>query len=756
VKLKRKEKESTVPTSPLLPLPAVKLDMPALEQWLWDAACAIRGATDAPKFKDFILPLIFYKRLSDVFDDELSEQVKVVGDPEIAREIIDADHADALRKGRNPIVRCYIPAKYDWNTIRNHPTDGKLGEFVTDALRAVAKLNPAFQGVLDTIDFNARQAGQRILDDDRLGTLIEVVSRHRLGLKDTSPDVLGHAYEYLLRKFAEGQGSSAGEFYTPMEVGRLMARLIDPIPKAHVYDPTCGSGGLLIKARLIYEENNPAVRTRAPKLYGQELNPTTFALAKMNMFLHDYNDSSILIGDTFTNPRFTDPTGVKRFDYVLANPMWNQDNYDETFYENDRYERFSYGIPPNSSADWAWVQHIAASLNDTGRAAIVLDTGAVSRGSGSRGTGKEKEIRKGFVEADLIEGVVLLPSNLFYNMNGPGVVLLLNRAKPPQHAGKMVLIDASGEFVKGKPKNVLTLDGIDRVVTAFKSFSDSTNFSKVITLEDARRADYNLSPSKFVDVVGGGRHRPLRDIVEALGNAAERATSKSQGIAELLTELRLTEYEAIEREETPEGWTHETIGNAFSVTQKPRERKLTQLASIPFVPMDLVPQGSTFFENYESRSPSDISSGTYFEAGDALIPKITPSFENGKQGIIKSLPDGFGIGTTEVIPLRGDGKRSDTLFLFFYLLRESVRTELAARMEGSTGRQRLSKSTLLAHEFNLPPIEEQKVIADTLIAIEEMRDVRRREAELYDELLRALIEELTTGRLRPNTNGELP
>jgi len=526
VKPKRKDKESTASTLPLLPLPAAKLDMPALEQWLWDAACAIRGATDAPKFKDFILPLIFYKRLSDVFEDELSEQVKVVGDAEIAREIIDADHADALRKGRNPIVRCYIPAKYDWNAIRNHPTDGKLGEFITDALRAVAKLNPAFQGVLDTIDFNARQAGQRILDDDRLGLLIEVISRHRLGLKDTSPDILGHAYEYLLRKFAEGQGSSAGEFYTPMEVGRLMARLIDPIPKAHIYDPTCGSGGLLIKARLIYEENNPAAKTRAPKLYGQELNPTTFALAKMNMFLHDYTDSSILIGDTFTNPRFTDPTGVKRFDYVVANPMWNQDNYEDTFYENDRYERFSYGVPPNGSADWAWVQHIAASLNDTGRAAIVLDTGAVTRGSGSRGSNKEKEIRKAFVEADIIEGVVLLPENLFYNTMAPGIILLLNRNKSEKQKGKLILINATAYFEKQKPKNVLTSAGIDAVANAYSIWQDASKLCKVISIDDVRTSDYNLSPSHFVEINDRTSHRTLENILCDL-SVAKRAREKA-------------------------------------------------------------------------------------------------------------------------------------------------------------------------------------------------------------------------------------
>ena len=407
------------------------LDISTLETWLWTAACAIRGATDAPKFKDFILPLVFYKRLSDVFADELAKQTEEWGDQAAAYEVIEHDHTDALRTGRgDTITRFYIPEKYAWPRIRNHAADGTLGEFVTEALRKVEELNPELAGIFETVDYGATQAGQRILDDDRLSRLIEVISQHRLGLKNAKSDLLGDAYEYLLRKFAEGQGQSAGEFFTPAEVGRLKARLLDPIPKAHIYDCACGSAGLLIKARLEYERAHPNAKSKAPKLYGQELNPTTFALAKMNMFLHDYTDAKIAIGDTFRNPQFAAKgAGLRRFDYVVANPMWNQDAYEQAFYDNDPYERFKLGAPPSSSADWGWVQHILASLNDTGRAAVVLDTGAVSRGSGGRSSNKEKTIRQAFVENDWIEGVILLPENLFYNTTAPGIILLL---KPPQ------------------------------------------------------------------------------------------------------------------------------------------------------------------------------------------------------------------------------------------------------------------------------------------------------------------------------------
>lgn len=500
------------------------LDVSALETWLWDAACVVRGATDAPKYKDFILPLIFYKRLSDVFDDEFASHIEQFGDEETAREVIEADHEDALKNNRKGIVRFYIPSDYRWDTIRNHSADGGLGEFVTTAMREVARLNPELDGVLNVKDFNERQSGQRALDDDRLSALIEIVSRHRLGLKNAEPDILGRAYEYLLRKFAEGQGQSAGEFFTPKEVGWLMATLLDPTPYKTVYDPTCGSAGLLIKARLVFARRHPEQKSAAPKLYGQELNPVTFAIAKMNMFLHDFGDSSFAIGDTFTKPGFAaEGAGLMRFDYVVANPMWNQDNYDDDFYDNDNWGRYEYGNPPRSSADWGWVQHICASMNDHGRAAIVLDTGAVSRGSGSKTSNKEKAIRKELVERDWIEGVILLPENLFYNTNAPGVILLLNRNKPEDRTGQFLLINASVYFVKEKPKNALTDEGIKAVSEIYKRWETQEKLSRVVTLEDLRAADYNLSPSQFVEVNDKAKHRPLSEILTDLSVArAER------------------------------------------------------------------------------------------------------------------------------------------------------------------------------------------------------------------------------------------
>lgn len=536
--------DSASSTQPILPLALHSdehLNISTLENWLWDAACAIRGSTDAPKYKDFILPLIFYKRLSDVFDDECNKYYEEWGDEEEVRKFIEVDHRQSLEEGRSPMVRFFIPSRYHWSKIRNHTKEG-LGEFITSAMTTVAVQNPSLKGVIDVRDYNERQSGQRTLDDDPLYKLIEIISRHRLGLRNAEPDILGRAYEYLLRKFAEGQGQSAGEFYTPKEVGDLIAALLNPRPRTRIYDPACGSGGLLIKARHLFEQRHPADRTRAPQLYGQEWNPTTYAMARMNMFLHDYVGASIAVGDTMRNPVFASKgAGLETFDYVVANPMWNQDGFDDTFYDKDNWKRFEYGFPPTSSADWGWIQLIHASLNDEGRAAVVLDTGAVSRGSGSQNTNRERDIRKKFVEKDLIECVVLLPENLFYNTTAPGIIIMLNKAKPAERKNQILLINASQYFVKRKPKNELTETGIAAAAEVYDNWETRIKLSRVITLEEAREADYNLSPSQFVDVGDSVVHRPLAEILSDIATTRTEREEADAELTKILNRLNLSE-----------------------------------------------------------------------------------------------------------------------------------------------------------------------------------------------------------------------
>ncbi len=492
------------------------LTLSELETWFWAAACAIRGAADAPRFMDFILPLVFYKRLCDVFEDEFAACVQEFGNEALALKIIEEDYTDALQSSREPIVRFYIPQDFLWDSFCDHPNQG-LGEFVTNALRTVAHLNPALRGVLDIQDFNETTAGIRTLSDERLADLIQVLSRHRLGLKNIDPEVLGQAYEYLVWKFAEAQGKKGGEFYTPKEIGWLIAELIDPEPFTTIYDPACGSGGLLIKIRQLYEQRHPGEESKAPKLYGQDINQTTFAIAKMNMILHDYTDSFLAIGDTFHKPIFgTEKSGLKRFDYVVANPPWNMNNYDQSYYISDPWGRFPYGIPPKSSADWGWVQLVLASMNADSRAAIILPPGAVFRGSGSKSSNVEKDIRRAFIENDLIEGVILLPDRLFSGASIPAIILLLNRNKKPERRQQILLINASSYSKKERQKNILDAEGITTIAKVYHNWETRDKLSQIISLEEARAVDYNILPSKFVDISEKVQYRPLNEILADL------------------------------------------------------------------------------------------------------------------------------------------------------------------------------------------------------------------------------------------------
>ena len=500
------------------------LDIKTLESWLWEAACKIRGEIDAPKYKDYILPLIFLKRLSDVFDDEIEKFAKEYGDEKTAKELVEEDHS---------LVWFYLPQKARWNSIIKQST--RLGEYLTDAIRAVARENPKLQGVIDIVDFNATTAGQRVISDEKLKLLIDTLNKHRLGLKDVEPDILGRAYEYLLRKFAEGSGQSAGEFYTPREVAILMSYIVNPEEGEEVYDPCLGSGGLLIKCFLRFKEKfEENSKVKPLKFYGQEILHGTYAMAKMNAFIHRM-EANIALGDTMNRPTFLVSGGaLEKFDIVVSNPMWNQD-FQQSTYENDAYNRFGYGYPPSNSADWGWVQHMFASLNDKGRLAVVLDTGSVSRGSGNVGANRERDIRKKFVENDFVESVILLPENLFYNTTAPGIILIINKNK--KHKNQVLLINASKLFEKGRPKNFLPESSIKQIAEIYQKWKEEKGISKIISKEEIAKNDYNLSPSRYVAQDGGDEALPLEDAIVQVQEVEEERKKADEKLKNVLREM---------------------------------------------------------------------------------------------------------------------------------------------------------------------------------------------------------------------------
>lgn len=513
-----------------------------MEQMLWDAACSIRGEKDAPKFRDYLLPLLFLKRLSDVFDDEIDRLAEDYGDHDVALEIAEADH---------DLVRFYLPPEARWGVISGRvpyewPLDERgrstapkdIGEHLTKAVRAVVQHNPGLAGVIDVVDFAAERSGERDINPAKLRGVVEVFSdpRYRLGLADVQPDFLGRAYEYLLRKFAEGSGQSAGEFFTPTEVGFLIARILRPKPGETCHDYACGSGGLLIKLQLIARELDPTSKVPL-KMSGQELQAESYAVAQMNTIIHDM-EVDLRRGDTMINPKFRDATGaLLRFDRVVANPMWNQ-SLSPDLLEEDPFNRFmKTGGATSGKGDWAWLQHTLSAMNDQGRAAVVLDTGAVTRGSGAKNEDKERNIRKWFVDHDLIEGVVLLPDNIFYNTPAAGVIVILSKRKPPARKDKIVLLNASKRFTKGKPKNHLAETDVIDLVRMYLAGEPVDGELAVIDTADAVAVDYNLSPARWVFKSTHTDHRTVKEIVADLTDLDERARRIDIALAEMLAKL---------------------------------------------------------------------------------------------------------------------------------------------------------------------------------------------------------------------------
>ena len=514
-----------------------------MEQMLWDAACSIRGEKDAPKFKDYLLPLLFLKRLSDVFDDEIGRLAEEYGDPQIATEIAESDHA---------LLRFYLPPEARWGVISGRtdydwPPDDRgrstrprdVGEHLTRAARAVARHNPSLAGVIDLVDFAAERNGERDVNPAKLAAVVETFSdpRYRLGLADVQPDFLGRAYEYLLRKFAEGSGQSAGEFFTPTEVGVLMAHILRPRPGEECHDYACGSAGLLVKLQLVARELDPTGRVPL-RLRGQELQAESYAVAHMNAIIHDM-EVAIARGDTMLNPKFKTPAGgIAPHDIVVANPMWNQP-FSPALFADDPFDRFRpCGGPTSGKGDWAWLQHTLACLNERGRAAVVLDTGAVTRGSGAKHEDKERSIRQWFVDRDLIDGVILLPDNLFYNTSAAGVIVVLSKRKPAARQGRIVLLNASKRVRKGRPKNFIPEEDIRPLAAAFLKGEPVEGEVAVITREQAEQADYNLSPSRWVGPAVAGEDMDLKTILDRFDEIIAAEATVSRDLATALTPLR--------------------------------------------------------------------------------------------------------------------------------------------------------------------------------------------------------------------------
>ena len=445
-----------------------------LYNFIYKACDYLRGPVGHESFKDYLTPLLYYKRLSDTWDEEYAAALEESGnDEEYAR--LPEQH------------RFVIPEGCHWDEVRQR--DENLGSAIVEALRLIEQANPeTLYGVLSAFS-TANFTDKTIISDERFRNLIEHLSQRKLGNKDYSADLMGDAYEILLKKFADESKAKAGEFYTPRPVVRLLVRILDPKPGERVYDPAAGSGGMLIEA--VHHTQNSKLSYGL--IFGQEQNPMNAAIAKMNLFLHGASDFCIMQGDTLGDPKILQGGGLATFDCVIANPPFSLDNWGAAKWANDPYGRNLWGTPPASNGDFAWIQHMVKSMRPgRGRMAVVLPQGVLFRGA------SEGAIRKRLVESDFIEAVITLGDKIFYGTGLSPCVLILRWVKPRDHVNKMLMVDGSKILTQKRAQNILSDEDVDRLYKLYADFADVEDFAKVVTREEIAAKGFDLSVNKYV------------------------------------------------------------------------------------------------------------------------------------------------------------------------------------------------------------------------------------------------------------------
>lgn len=452
-----------------------KITLSQLEQYLSKAAWILKGPVDASDFKVYIFPLLFFKRISDVYDEEFR----------VALEESDGDNEYASLPEFHRFV---IPESCHWNDVRE--TTSNVGLAIEKALRGIEQANQDF---LYGIFGDAQWSNKNKLSDRLLIDLIEHFSQYELSNSNVDSDLLGNAYEYLIKHFADLTNKKAGEFYTPRSVVHLLGLILDPHEGETIYDPACGTGGMLLECIDHLKHNDEDFRTL--KLYGQEKNLTSSSIARMNMFLHGIEDFQIHRGDTLRHPAFFEADGLKTFDCVIANPPFSLKEWGAENWANDPYGRNIAGVPPQGNGDMAWVQHMIKSMNSTGRMTVVLPHGALFR------KGAEGRIRQALIKQDMLEAVIGLGPNIFYGTQLAACVMVFKKRKEATKKDKVLFIDASDQVRVGRAQNFLEPQHVNQIFDWFKSYEDVENFVKVADLKDLEQNDFNLNIPLYVEKV---------------------------------------------------------------------------------------------------------------------------------------------------------------------------------------------------------------------------------------------------------------
>jgi type I restriction enzyme M protein len=488
-----------------------KLTLSQLEQYLSKAAWILKGPVDASDFKVYIFPLLFFKRLSDVYDEEY-------------QQALEESDGDVEYASLPEFHRFEIPKGCHWKDVRETTTN--VGLAIEKALRGIEQAN---QELLYGIFGDAQWSNKNKLSDRLLTDLIEHFSQYTLSNSLVEPDILGNAYEYLIKHFADLTNKKAGEFYTPRSVVHLLGLILDPHEGESVYDPACGTGGMLLECVDHLKENNEDYRTL--KLYGQEKNLTSSSIARMNMFLHGIEDFQVHRGDTLRNPAFFVADGLKTFNCVIANPPFSLKDWGAENWANDPYGRNIAGVPPQGNGDMAWVQHMIKSMNSTGRMTVVLPHGALFR------KGAEGKIREKLLKDDLLEAVIGLGANIFYGTQLAACVMVFKQTKEDHKKGKVLFIDGSDQVRVGRAQNYLEKEHVEQLFTWYTDFEEVGNYVKIATQDDLKENDYNLNIPLYVEKIIEDNLPSVEEALADLKTAWEASQKAEEKFKTILKEF---------------------------------------------------------------------------------------------------------------------------------------------------------------------------------------------------------------------------
>ena len=483
-----------------------KIKIDELEKYLWGSAVLLRTHVDAGAYKQYIFPLLFFKRLSDVYDEE-SEKAKI----EYGEEALEWDESHQFK----------IPAGAHWSDVRNVSQD--VGKAIAEAFHKIEAANPEkLQGIFG----DASWTNKNRLPDRLLKDLMEHFSSKTLSIENCPADELGQGYEYLIKKFADDSGHTAQEFYTNRTVVNLMTEMLKPQPGESIYDPTCGSAGMLISAVAYLKQQNKEWRNL--EIYGQEIVTLTSAIARMNLLLHGVQDFKIVNADTLKTPAFTDHSKLQQFDLVLANPPYSIKNWDRTAFESDKYGRNFLGTPPQGRADYAFFQHILKSMNPvTGRCAILFPHGVLFRG-------EEQEMRENLVRTDLIECVLGIGRNLFYNSPMEACIIICRTNKSAERKNKILFINAKHEVSRKNAQSYLEESHIEKIADAYAKYEEVDKFSKIVPINDVLANDGELTISLYLPEENTDEIVTVGEAVDSWSEISERTANEYRKLTRMI------------------------------------------------------------------------------------------------------------------------------------------------------------------------------------------------------------------------------